>query len=230
MHVIIPPNHTDPHMVWTLPQGEVRWDPTTGRLSRHGLDSPMRLPPGELSLRPMLGDAHVMAQLGEPRVMPPGAELLLRLSWPILIQIWHNEHVVDRFRPRMTWTLLGAVGSGRVMPAAKAPSLMNDVVPPWECALQVRLRNEGSGTTTLRRFAFPEDGLSLIQTPGGLVAGDVRVTIRDHDQATAVCERPEVGPDCTVIRPGDPKVDGTLRPVGLEWWLDSTRRSMGFSL
>jgi hypothetical protein len=220
----LPSSPTPTGLSWRLHRGEATWEPATGRWLRPGLDAPVLVRGDEVALAVTLDDEAVVAQLVTPRLVPALGTATLELAWPLTILATIDGRLFDRFRPGLRGTLLGDVGTGRVLPAVRAADA-EEPVPPHHAALQVRLHNEAAVAKTVRRVAFEERALSLWAEGATLRAGVVDVRLFD-DHAEAVVLRPSPAPGARTIRGG---LEGS-RSTALLGWVDSARRSLGFSL
>lgn len=208
---------------WPLPGGrEALWDREAATWWRPGLEGPLQLPADDLALRPSLGVATAVAQFGHLQVVPAGPPLARRLTWPVAAEVLCGGVVVDRFRPDMSWTLLGPVGTGEVVEAARVEALAGPP-PPWTAALHVTLAARTAEPATLRRVALPEAQLTLWRTEEGLQVGRLAITVDPDGHAEARGVLPEDVPAGDVLRAG---AVSTLDGGGLRWLVDGTRRSL----
>jgi len=196
---------------------------------RVGLDRPWSLPDDDVvALVPSLGEAPVVASLDRPCALTPGEEMSFTVAWPVVWSLQVGGVILDTFRPGMREAVLGPIGEGRILPAAPCARLQGPP-PPTHAALTLLMRPVAQGPSVVRRVAFDERGLTLARVGDHLVAGDVIVRVQLADHASTVSRRPSLPEGAVVLREGARDAqDG--HPSGLRWWLDGTRRSMGFSL
>lgn len=223
-----PPNAPQ---IWSIPGGEAHFDPRSRAWWHTGLDKPFRLSGDDSpSLSPTLGEGDAVLHLATSLRIPPGAARRLCVAWPVVHEIRVGQELVDRLRPIMRQTLLGAVHEGRVLPGCVVPTLEDhDPIPEGYARLTLQYQHEGREPATIRRVPFHEGSVTLGRTPGGLVAGTIVLRISDGDRAsTTIQPLPEDG-STEVVRPGRAQTPAA-EPRGLQWWIDGTRRSMGFRL
>ncbi len=219
------------HPVEGPPSGSARFDPATRRWWREGLDRPWIVDgDSPVTLHPTLSSEPAIAHLAQPVVVAHVGTTSLRVPWPLVWEARVGDRVIDRFRPGMRKALLGPVGSGRVLAAAMVQALADDQPPPeGHATLLVDLARDTPGTTTVRRVAFDERGLTLVRRASQWVAGRVVVRIfeGDHADATGAVLPRQEGDE--VLRAADPTARLHDAPR-LRWWVDGTRRSMEYTL
>lgn len=223
---------SEPHVTtWALPGGEARLDRASGLWWRPGLDRPVRLASvDDMQLVPTLEVGARIAHLAEPFLLSPGDARRVFLAWPVAWTLRVGDRVLDAFRPGLREAVLGPLSDGRLLPAASCALLAEDDVPPdGHARLALTLQHRGATPATVRRVAFDERGLTLARHDGRLFAGDLVVDVHAGDHAASTCAPAVLPAGAEILREGDAAARGG-QPSGLRWWIDATRRSMGFSL
>lgn len=229
---LAPQTRTGTRITWDLGGAEVQAE----QLGNHwALRRPWSLHTLRLRAEPeitvRLGEAEAVAHLVEHVAVPPGSQVGLWMSWPLVVALRCEGQVIDTFRPGMQRTVLGTVDSGRVLPAARCAIIdgPRGATSPTHAAIHVTLSNRTSAAVNLRRFPISEPALTLARSGDHLAAGMIVVTVTEPQHAEVHVTNWALPEGFVTTGRGDAP-SWNHSPLKLDWFLDATRRSTEFQL
>ena len=178
------------------------------------------------SLIARFGESEAVAYLENPLVLSVRQRVELWLTWPLELALLSGGKVVETSRPGTRSTVLGTVEEGRVLPAFTSTALAAPAPPRITAAVRVSVVNRGQEPTMLRRIPAQELALDVFQIGETLVAGTQEIRIVENARAEASAQPLSTPAGAQLVRKGTVP----QQRAGLQWLLDSTRRSTEFQL